>query len=157
MKSQKRRSRGRRQAPPDTVSLSSVARSSLLALPIAIALGLLLLLLATALLLTTKDPDRYHTAAGLAALYLAALLGGMIATRCHRRQAPLLCGLGLTLLFSLLLLLVSLILPDAGHAYTGALRVGLYALLFPAAEVGALLGAREKKRQAHRNGHKKAR
>ena len=157
MKSQKRRSRGRRQAPPDTVSLLSVAKSSLIALPIAIALGMLLLLLATALLLTTKDPDRYHTAAGLVALYLAALFGGMIATRCHRRRAPLLCGLGLTLAFLLLLLLISLILPDAGHTYSGALRVGLYALLFPAAEVGALLGAREKKQHTHRHGYKKVR
>ncbi len=154
MKIKKRRAARRQHtASPDTVSFTSVLKSALLAMPITIACGMLLLLLATAILLMTRDPDRYHTAAGLVLIYLTALIGGAVATRMHRRHAPLFCGMAEALLLLLALLFVSLILPESGHTYSGALHIGLHALLFPAALVGALLGAREKKiksRRAHR-------
>ncbi len=154
MKTKKRRQRA---ASSDTVSLASVLKSTLLAAPIAIALGMLLLLGMTAILLTAKDPDRYHTAAGLVAIYLTALLGGTLTTRMHGRRAPLFCGLAMAFLMLLLLLVVSLILPESGHTYTNALHIGLHALLFPAAVVGALLGAREKKTPRRHRARQRAR
>lgn len=141
----KKRTAKRRAAKSEAVSLQSVFKSVLLTLPIVAALGLVLLLLTTAALLKTGDPDAYHTAAGLVLLYLIALLGGAIATRFHGRRTPLFCGLAMGAAMLLLLLVVSLALPDSDHAYKSALRVGQHALLFPVAIIGALLGAREKK------------
>lgn len=125
--------------------MTSVCKSVLLALPIIMIIGLVLLLCTTAILLTTKNPDAYHTAAGLALLYLISLFGGAIATRLHARRTPLFCGMTMGAAILLLLLILSLILPGSDHTYTGALQIGLHALLLPMAITGALLGAREKK------------
>lgn len=141
----KKKTPRRRAAKSEAVSLQSVFKSVLLTLPIVAALGLVLLLVTTAVLLKTGDPDAYHTAAGLALLYLVALLGGAIATRFHGRRTPLFCGLAMGAAMLLLLLVLSLALPDSGHAYKATLRVGQHALLFPVTLVGAMLGAREKK------------
>ncbi len=141
----KKRTSKRRTAPSQEVSLTSVCKSVLLALPIVIIIGLVLLLCTTAILLTTKNPDAYHTAAGLALLYLMTLIGGAIATRLHARRTPLFCGIAMGAAMLLLMLTLSLILPNSDHTYTSALQIGLHALLLPMAITGALLSAREKK------------
>ncbi len=132
----------------DVVSLGSVLKSTLVAAPIALAVGILLILLAAAILSATGDPLKYHTVAGLFLIYLTALLGGTLATRLHRRRTPLLCGVAMGFLMLLLLLVLSLILPNSGHQYSTAMQIGLHALLFPATVIGALLGAREKQQRA---------
>ena len=140
----------KRSTPHEDVTIKSVFKSVFLALPIAVAIGLLLLLPITALLLRSKDPNAYHTAAGLALLYLVTLLGGIIAARLHQRRAPFFCGLAIATVMLLVLLLLSLVLPSSTHNYTPALRVGQHALLFPAALAGTFLGAKEQKIKRHR-------
>lgn len=141
----KKRTPKRRAVSSEAVSLMSVCKSVLLTLPIIAMIGLVLLLCTTAILLNTKNPDAYHTAAGLALLYLISLFGGAIATRLHARRTPLFCGIAMSAAVLLLLLIASLILPGSDHTYTSALQIGQHALLFPMAIIGALLGAKEKK------------
>ena len=128
------------------ITLSKTMKGVLMALPITMAVSLLLLLLSAALLLTTKDPDRYHTVAALAALYITAFLGGLIATRlCHRRS-PLLCGLCEAVLLILLFTLLSLCLPDEWrHTRSGGFALLTRVLLLPASMIGAFAGAKRKK------------
>lgn len=128
------------------VTLSKTMKCVLWALPITMAVGLLLLLLSSALLLATKDPDRYHTAAALISLYITAFSGGLIATRlCHRRS-PLLCGLCEAALLILAFTVLSLCLPDAWrHAHSGGFALLTRVLLLPATMIGAFLGARKTK------------
>lgn len=128
------------------LSLSTTMKCVLWALPITVAVGLLLLLLSSALLLATKDPDRYHTAAALTVLYVTAFVGGLIATRlCHRR-APLLCGLCEAVLLILLFTVLALCLPDEWkHTQQGAVSLLFRVLLFPASVLGSFWGARQKK------------
>ena len=149
MKHKKRKTRARKGGGEG--ALRSIGKSVLIALPITLAVTALLILPVTALLLCTANPDAYHTAAGLALLYVAALLGGALATRLHHRRAPLLCGAAMGGTLLLLLTLLALILPDANHTYTPALRVGLYALLVPCTVLGALLGARERSARPRRH------
>ncbi len=146
----KKRTAKRRVAGSEEPTLQSISKSVLLALPITAVIGILLMLPVTAILLATKDPNAYHTVAGLVLLYLVTLLGGAVATRLHRRRTPLFCGLATACVMLLLLLMVSLILPSSQHSYGTALRVGQHALLFPAATAGALLGAKEPKKQRRR-------
>lgn len=141
----KKRTPRRRAVSSEAVSLLSVCKSVLLTLPIITVIGLVMLLCITAILLNTKNPDAYHTAAGLALLYLVTLFGGLIATRLHARRTPLFCGIAIGAAVLLLLLVLSLILPNSDHTYKSTLQIGQHALLFPMATVGALLGAREKK------------
>ncbi len=94
----------------------SIWKSCLLTLPITLLAGLLLLLFCTVLLLATDDPNRFSGAAGLAALYLTALIGGMTVGRVHGRRAPLLCGLVTGGMLFLLLTLPSFFLPNAAYA-----------------------------------------
>lgn len=132
-------------------ALSVTAKSALCALPVTVAVGLLLLCILSALLLKTADPDRYHTAAGLAALYVTACLGGMIAIRLNRRRAPLLCGLGEGLLLLLFMTVLGLFLPN-GWEHQRSVGIDLLTrlLLFPASLIGAFLAARQPKRHRHR-------
>ena len=138
-----KRIKKRHATPHESVSVKSIFKSVFLALPIAIILGMLLLVLATALLLRSKDPNAYHTAAGLVIIYLVALLGGIITARLHHRQAPLLCGLAMGAVMLFMLVLISLILPDGSHSYTPAVRFGQHALMLPCTITGALLGAKK--------------
>ena len=141
-----------RRASEGASGLSASLRATLIALPITLLLGVGLLLAATALLLSTKDPDRYHTVVSLPILYLTAFLGGIIATRIAHRHSPFLCGTALGAMLALLFSLVALFLPE-GLAISGAgyAKFLLRLVVVPAAVLGALLGAREKKRKhAHR-------
>ena len=124
-------------------NLGSLMKCALGALPITAAVGLLLLFIATALLMTGKDPDRYHTAVGLGLLYLTAMIGGMIATRLYRRHSPLLCGLAEGVLLLFLITLAAFFLPDGWkNGTSGGIAVLTRVLLFPASLCGALLAAR---------------
>ena len=146
-KSTKRTARRHRSAEKSSnAALPTLLKSILIALPIALAVGLLLLLLCTALLLTTKDPDRYHDIAGLAVLYLTALLSGMLTTVLHGRRTPLVCGLVsggcLLLLFSL----PALFVRDNEITNVG-IALLLRALLLPAATAGAVLLTKKRKKR----------
>ena len=94
-------------------SFSAMMKCVLYALPVTVLLGALLLFGLTALLLRTADPARYHTAVGLAALYLIAALGGMLANRLYGRRAPLLCGLFEGICLMLVFSLPSLFVPSS--------------------------------------------
>ncbi|MBQ8356366.1 MAG: hypothetical protein IJX39_01000 [Clostridia bacterium] len=128
-------------------TLSALMKSVLVALPITVTVGLLLLLLSSVLLLSAKDPDRYHTGVAFTLLYLTAFIGGAIATRLQHRRAPLFCGLGEALLLLLFITVLAFCLPDAwGHSMSGALALLTRLLLLPASLAGALLAARQKKK-----------
>jgi len=129
-------------------TLSTTVKCVLCAFPITVGVGLLLLVLATALLLLTKDPDRYHTVTALILLYLTAFIGGAIATAFCRRRFALFCGFGEALLWILLLTLMGFCLPHAWRhdtAWSIALLERL--LLLPASLAGAFFAARQKKRR----------
>ena len=130
--------------------LGSLMKCALCALPITAGMGLLLLLLTAALLMKTGDPNRYHTAAGLALLYVTAALGGMIATRLYRRRSPLLCGLVEGVLLLLLVTAAAFFLPDELRV-TPARGAAILTrvLLVPTALAGAWT-ARKKARPARR-------
>ncbi|MBQ8716939.1 MAG: YrzE family protein [Clostridia bacterium] len=127
------------------ITLSKTMKCVLWALPITVAVGLLLLLLSTALLLATKDPDRYHTAAALACLYITAFLGGLIATRLCRRRSPLLCGLCEAVLLIVLFTVLAFCLPDGWrHTQSGGFALLTRILLLPATMIGSFVGARKR-------------
>ena len=134
------------------IHLSTTAKGVLWALPITVAVGLLLLFVASALLLTTKDPDRYHTAMGYTLLYLTACIGGAVATRlCHRRT-PLLCGFAEALLLLLAMTIIGIFLPNEWKSGSSAgVALLTRVLLLPASIGGALLAAREKKKARRRH------
>ena len=143
----KRKARSDRAVRP----LATPLGSALKALPFSLLIGGLLLFLLTALLMTTGDPDRYHTVAGLICAYSTAFWAGAFATRFHGRRLPLPCALFAAGLLALLFFLVGLFLPESPrHTASPALRAGLFALIFPAALLGSLFGAREKRRKHRR-------
>ena len=129
-------------------SFSAMMKCVLFALPVTVLLGALLLLGLTALLLRTADPARYHTAVGLAALYLIAAMGGHLATRLYERRAPLLCGFFEGVCLVLVLSLPALFLPSSFE--NGALTLLLRLLILPACICGAWLCARKRKTRRHR-------
>ena len=138
--------RRRRSAPrEDDRVLPAMAKSVLFALLGSLLAGLLLLLIFTAVLLTTKDPDRYRPIAGMAALYLTAALGGMLASRIYGRRAPVLCGLFEGLALFLLFTVAALCVPgDGGNR---ALAFLLRLLVIPASLLGAWLTTKKAERR----------
>ena len=139
--------RRRRPAPrEDDRVFPAMAKSVLFALLGALAAGLLLLLIFTAVLLSTKDPDRYRPIAGTAALYLTAAFGGMLASRFYGRRAPVLCGFFEGLALFLLFTVASLCLPGDGGG-NRALAFLLRLLVLPASLLGAWLAARKTDRR----------
>ena len=143
-----RRTRRIMQSEPRT--LSTLLKSVLLALPATVAMGLLLLVITTAILLSTKDPDRYRPAVGLVLLYLTAFLGGVFSTALYQKRSPALCGLFEGILLLLITATPALFLQE--NAQTGAaLGLLLRCVILPASLVGAMLCARKpKKRRKHR-------
>ncbi len=125
---------------------TTLGRCTLLALPLTVAVGLLLLLFLTALLLVTKDPGRYVGGIGLASLLLTALVGGTLCVRLYGRRSPLLCGLLMGACLVLLFTIPSFFLSDTLRAGNLLLRI----LALPCAVLGAMLGARQKRRRRHR-------
>ena len=92
-------------------SFTKALMSALFALPITAIIGLLLLLIVTAVAYGSPDPDALTTPLALGTLGLTSLLGGLVAARRGVTQ-PILCGLLSGLLFTLLLLGVSLFFGD---------------------------------------------
>ncbi len=129
-------------------SFSAMMKCVLCALPVTVLLGALLLLGTTALLLRTADPNRYHTAVGIAMLYLICAMGGMLATRLYDRRAPLLCGLFEGICLMLVLSLPALFLPSS--LANGALTLLLRLLTVPACVCGAVFCARKRKGRRRR-------
>lgn len=133
-------------------NLGSMMKCALCALPVTAIVGLLLLFATTALLLMTKDPNRYHTVVGFISIYVTAFLGGMIATRLYGRRSPLFCGLTEALLLILLTGVVALFLPDAlKNDLSGGIAVLTRVLLLPASLCGALLASRQKQSRKRRH------
>ena len=142
----KKKATRRRHRAPTSVSaptLGNTVKCILLAVAIAVAIGLLLLFFATALLLCAKDPDHHRATVGLAVAYLTAFCGGLVATLlCHRRS-PLLCGLGAALLMILLSTVLSFCLPhEWGQETTRSILLLERLLLLPAATIGAWIPTR---------------
>ena len=131
-------------------ALSVTAKSALLALPITVAVGLLFLFITTALLMTAKDPDSYHMAAGYIILYLTALIGGAVAVRLNRRRAPLLCGILEGVLLLILITVLGFCLPNAPeHDHSFGVALLTRVLLPIVALIGALPAARTPKKRRH--------
>ena len=126
-------------------TLGSTVKCILIAFPITVGAGLLLLFATAALLLLTKDPDRYHTVAALILLYLTAAIGGAVATALCRRRFPLLCGLGEAALMILFTAAVGLCMPAAWrHNTPWSIALLERVLLLPASLLGAWLISRRK-------------
>ena len=143
----KKPSRSRRNGSTSPKNpLSALAKSVLIALPVTMGVGLLLLIGTTALLLCTKDPGRYNTVAGLAVLYVTALLGGGIATWLFDRRSPALCGTVMGLILFLLLCIPPLFSAQDGIQNAGIAFLARLALL-PAALLGALTSTPKKKKR----------
>ena len=137
-----RTTQGARDGAPN---LGSMMKCALCALPITAGVGLLLLVIFTAILLNTRDPGRYHTAAGIGLLYLTAFFGGLIATRLYRRRSPLLCGLTEAMLLILLITVAAFFLPNEWRSATnGGLSLLARLLLLPVSLLGAMLSARKR-------------
>ena len=132
--------RTRRQTKNTARTLPALMKSVLLALPVTLAIGLLLVFISTAILLSTNDPDRFRPVAGLIALYLTALLGGMLATAFYGKCSPILCGLCEGLLLCILTAIPALFLQQQGK---GALFLLLRGALIPLSLFGALLCAKK--------------
>ena len=141
-----RRSANEEGAPP----LFTLMKRMLTALPITVGAGLLLLFVATALLLTAKDPLRYHAPVAMALLYLTAAFGGFLATRLCGRRAPLLCGIFEGLCLLAIVAVIGLCLPDALHRGTGKLAWLTHGALPLCSLLGALLAARKTQKRRRR-------
>lgn len=136
----------RTTSEPGAAALPAMLKSVLVALPLTMIAGLLLLLGATALLLCTKDPDRYHDAVGLALLYLTAALGGLLATKLYGGRAPLLCGLAIGACLFVLFTIPALFVRESEFD-NAALALLLRSLLLIAAPMGAMLARPKKKKR----------
>ena len=144
-----KRKKATRRRTEESVSLKTVLKSTLFALPIAAIFGLLLSLVFTALLLKTKSPTAPTAVVGKILFYLTAAVLGAATVRMHKRRAPFFCGLcGGTLLFCLQIACL-LALPDQTGGST-ALSLLLYVLILPATLLGALFAAREKRQKKRR-------
>ncbi len=145
-----KRKRAARRHTEESVSLKTVLKSTLFALPVAVLSGLLLSLVVTAALLKAQNPTALATGAGRILFYLTAAVLGAATVRIHKRRAPFFCGLvGGTLLLSLQIICL-LALRGAGTGST-ALSLFLCVLILPVTLLGALLAAREKKQKRRRH------
>lgn len=129
-----------------TTPQKTLHRCALFALAVTAAVGLLLLLFLSAVLLSTNDPGRYATGAGLAALLLTAMIGGTVCVRLYGRRSPVLCGLLMGACLVVAVSVPSLFHPGTTHASAFLLRT----LALPCALLGAFLGAKQKKRRRRR-------
>ena len=138
-----KRKKAARRHTEESVSLKTVLKSTLFALPIAAIFGLLLSLVTTLILLKTKNPTALTAGTGRILFYLTAAMLGAITVRIHKRRAPFFCGLfGGALLLSVQIACL-LALPSTGTGST-ALSLLLHALIVPVTLLGALFAAREK-------------
>ena len=145
-----KRKKAARRHTEESVSLKTVLKSTLFALPVAALAGLFLSLIATAILLKAKNPTALATIVGRALFYLTAVILGATAVRIHKRRAPFFCGLFGGALLLCLQIACLLALPSSGTGST-ALSLLLHALILPVTMLGALLAAREKKQKRRRH------
>ena len=151
--SEHKKKKGRRSSRESSGGLPAWLRASLIALPLSLLVGVLLLALGTALLLSTKDPNRYYSSLALPILYLTAFLGGVIATRLSHRRAAFLCGLLEGLSLCLFFALAALFMPNSlATEGTGYIKFLLRLPVIPSAMVGAFLAAKQAtpRRRRHR-------
>jgi hypothetical protein len=126
----------RGEAPP-----ASLLRTLGFTLLFAVLTGFLLLLAATAIALCSRDPDALITPLGVSAACLTALLSGAFAVRLHG-SGVLLCGAAAGTLWTLLLLLTSLLLPESAavEPFSLGTQIALRCCQLPIAVAGAYLG-----------------
>lgn len=101
--------------PASEDSFTAALMAALFALPITAIIGLIFLLIVTAVAYGSPDPDALTTPLSLSVLGLTSLLGGLVASR-RRGTRPILCGLLLGLLWTLLLWAVSLLFGDEARS-----------------------------------------
>lgn len=135
-----------------------LALCALKGLLVSIILGGVLLILLSLILKNTGDPDAYVSIASVGALYLSALVGGLLTEKLYRRS-PLLCGLVTGCAFTVFSLLLSLLIgsifdteSDMTLPLSLLLRGG--AILFEI--IGAYLG-KQKPKKTHRAAHSRRR
>lgn len=133
-----------------TAGLASLLRAAALSLLITVPVCLLLLLLTAALLLRLADPSAATSVAGIAVLFICALLCGVLTARLHNRRLPLLCGAVAGVLLLLCLCVTSTFMPSSAASNPLLVTLLLHAALPPLAILGAKLGGREKKRRKFR-------
>ena len=145
-----KRKRATRRRTEESVSLKTVLKSTLFALPVAALVGLLLSRVVTAVLLKTKNPTAPSTVAGRILFYITAAVLGAVTVRIHKRRAPFFCGLVGGVLLLSLQIACFLALQGTGAGST-ALSLLLCVLILPVTLLGALLAAREKKQKRRRH------
>lgn len=131
------------QSPPSYGLLSSILRGLLASL-----IGCLALLLLTSFVVyTTADPNRYVIPASLTVLYTGCFLGGLVCSVSYKK-APLICGLAVSALFLLLLFCLSFFIsPTLSAEHSLPLSIGLRGIAILISVLGALLGAKKKRRK----------
>ena len=136
---------------------ASLLMAALFSLPFTVILGLVFLLISTAVAYAQPDPDKFTLPLALGSLSLTALLGGLIAAR-RRQHHCLICGLLSGLLFTLLLLVLSLFLKNDAQTpinagLSGALSWAVHIGVLLLEALGALIGSRHRSKR-HRHYHK---
>ena len=112
--------------------------------------GVALVFLAGLICMYTEDPRVMIKPLGIAALYLSAIIGGIVAAKINKIQG-LLTGSVVGGMFALFVGLLSLILRD-GNDKMGFVTVVMFLLIVPAGSVGGFLGVPTKskrKKYAH--------
>lgn len=144
----------RKAALSDDSAIIKTVRASLGSLLITVAISVLLLLVGTAVAYSTADPTALVQPISYAALYIAALLGGIISAKLNRRSPYLTCALA-SGAFSLIGVLVAAVLPDSLSSADSvwlSLTLRLAALLIFFA--GAFIGAKQKPKRSARHARK---
>ncbi len=141
----------------DEAGFGRVFMAALFALPVTAVIGLVLLLIVTAVAYANPDPDSLTTPLSMAVLGLTALLGGLVAAR-RGQTAPLLCGLLAGLLFTLLLLVLTLFFSDdARTQLTLGLSSPVLWMLHGGVVLLSALGGKLGSRRATKSKHQKRR
>ncbi len=138
-------------------TFSSALMAALFALPVTAVIGLVLLLIVTAVAYSHPDPDCLSTPLALGAVGLTSLLGGLVAAR-RGRSRGLFCGLLSGLLFTLLLLGLSLFFGDEARTqlssgFSAPMTWGLHIGVVLLELLGAKIGGHRPEKQKH--GHHK--
>lgn len=150
---------GTRSEPSKEGRFTTVLMAALFALPVTMIIGLVLLLVVAVVAYNQPDPDSLTTPLSLGVLGLTSVLGGLVAAR-RGGSRGLLCGFLSGLLFTLLILSLSLFFGDEARSQlalscspllTWGLHIGVVFLEI----LGAAIGSHHRGKQPHGH-HKKA-
>lgn len=129
-------------------------RRAACAFSITVSLGTALLVTFSLAAYLTPDPDTLVMPLGLIAAALTSFLGGMIATCIHKHHAPLPAAMTNALLFSALMILLSIPLSPLASGYSALICALLHAAVFALGALGAIVASRPAKpKKARRRTH----